>query len=54
MLKIDCRNCENCDMAHDRCSIFGNDPKKAVKACADNGFKDYCPVCNTSKATKGG
>lgn len=43
MLEIDCRTCGNCDMDRGRCKLYGDDPQKAVKACADNGFRNYCP-----------
>lgn len=43
MLEIDCRTCENCDMDRGRCKLYGDDPQKAVKACAGNGFRNYCP-----------
>lgn len=43
MLEIDCRRCKNCDTEHDCCSLYGDDPEKATKCCADNNFKDYDP-----------
>lgn len=45
--EIDCRKCENCDMQNDRCAIYGNDPEKAVKACAANQFKHYTETAVT-------
>ena len=42
MLMIDCRRCKHFDAGNDCCDIYGGDPRKAVKACADNGFKEYC------------
>lgn len=41
MLEIDCRECLNCDMKNARCKLYGNDPEKAARACAADGFKGY-------------
>ena len=43
MLKIECRKCGNCDMENDRCKLYGRDPYKAIKKCAADGFRNYCP-----------
>ena len=42
MLEIDCRRCRHFDEDNDCCNVYGNDPERAVKACADDGFKEYC------------
>jgi len=39
--EIDCRKCDNCDMEIGCCKLYGNDPEKAVKACAANCFAGY-------------
>ena len=41
MLEIDCRVCANVDMKVDLCKVYGNDPDKAVKNCANDGFKNF-------------
>ena len=39
MLEMDCRKCQNCTGT--RCIKYGDNATKAVKACADDGFKEY-------------
>ena len=39
MLEIDCRKCNKCTGTS--CLCYGDDADKAVKACADDGFKNY-------------
>lgn len=39
MLEIDCKKCDKC--TGEGCICYGNDADKAVKACADDGFKNY-------------
>lgn len=40
MKQIDCRMCRNCDPVVG-CKKYGEDKEKAMKACADNGFRDF-------------
>lgn len=44
MLKINCRICRNCDLKNSRCKLYGSDPAKAARRCADAGFANYKPV----------
>lgn len=39
MLEIDCRKCDKC--TGESCVCYGSDVKNAVKACANDGFKNY-------------
>lgn len=41
---VDCRKCANCDLEHDCCKKFGNDPEVAAKMCAERNFGNYQPV----------
>ena len=43
MKVIDCNKCTNCDKEHDRCKLYGSDPKKAVEMCASKNFGGYRP-----------
>lgn len=39
MLEIDCRKCDKCTGYS--CKVYGDDATKAVKQCANDGFKEY-------------
>ena len=39
MLEIDCRKCDKC--TGKSCICYGNDADKAIKECANDGFKNY-------------
>ena len=42
MLEVDCRKCQNC--VDNACKIYGAVTRKAVEACAKDGFKRYKKV----------
>ena len=50
MIEIDCRKCSNCTGA--ACVIYGNDPDKAVKDCAADGFKNYAVRVDAGEGTE--
>lgn len=39
MKRVDCRWCVNC--ARNECKLYGDDPVKAVRNCAFDGFRNY-------------
>lgn len=43
-IEVDCRICENCDLKNDCCKLYGSDPEKATKSCAEHGFVGYRPI----------
>ncbi len=43
MIEIDCRKCGNLKATGDGCKLYGNDPRKAAKACAADAFKNFTP-----------
>lgn len=47
MIEIDCRKCANLAETRDRCTLYGNDPKKAMAACRSDMFMNYSPQPKT-------
>ena len=42
MIRVDCSRCTSC--TGDGCKHYGDDPVKAAKNCAHDGFVNYIPV----------
>lgn len=42
MIEVDCSNCKNERRA--QCLVYGADGEKAVRQCADSGFRYYEPI----------
>ena len=43
MIEIDCRKCEHLAETRDGCTIYGNNPAKAVAGCRYDMFMNYSP-----------
>lgn len=41
MIRVNCRRCRNC--TGEECKLYGDDPVKAAKNCAHDGFVNYIP-----------
>ena len=41
MIRVNCRHCTNC--TGEECRLYGDDPVKAAKNCAHDGFVNYIP-----------
>lgn len=39
MIRVNCRRCRNC--TGEECKLYGDDPVKAAKNCAHDGFVNY-------------
>lgn len=47
MKRVDCRWCMNCTGTE--CKLYGDDPVKAARNCAHDGFREYAPIAKKKR-----